>query len=52
MSSEAYKALEEAGHVPDKPPSDVNELDVHVIRCNGLQSRRPGMVYSMNYQPM
>ena len=52
MSSGAYKALEEAGHVPDKPPSDVNELDVHVIRCNGLQSRRPGMVYSMDYQPM
>ena len=42
MNSGAYKALEDAGHVPDKPPSDVNELDVHVIRCNGVQPRRPG----------
>jgi len=43
MNSGAYKALEDAGHVPDKPPSDVNELDVHVIRCNGVQPRRPGI---------
>nr|XP_058967650.1 protein fantom-like [Pocillopora verrucosa] len=43
MNSGAYKALEDAGHVPDKPPSDVNELDIHVVRCNAVQPRRPGI---------
>lgn len=43
MNSGAYKALEDAGHVPDKPPSDVNELDIHVIRCSAIQPRRPGI---------
>lgn len=42
MNSGAYKALEDGGHVPEKPPSDVNELDVHVIRCSGVQPRRQG----------
>lgn len=42
MNSGAYKALEDAGHVPDKPPSDVNELDIHVVRCSAVQPRRPG----------
>ncbi|XP_078365018.1 protein fantom-like isoform X2 [Oculina patagonica] len=43
MNSGAYKALEDAGHVPEKPPSDVNELDVHIIRCNGVKPRRQGI---------
>lgn len=43
MNSGAYKALEEAGHVPAKPPSDVNELDVHIIRCCGVLPRRHGI---------
>ena len=42
MNSGAYKALEDAGHVPEKPPSDVNELDVHIIRCSGVKPRRQG----------
>ena len=42
MNSGAYKALEDAGHVPEKPPSDVNELEVHVIRCSGVMPRRRG----------
>ncbi|XP_020602821.1 protein fantom-like isoform X2 [Orbicella faveolata] len=43
MNSGAYKALEDAGHVPEKPPSDVNELDVHIIRCSGVKPRRQGI---------
>lgn len=43
MNSGAYKALEDAGHVPEKPPSDVNELEVHVIRCSGVMPRRRGI---------
>ena len=46
MNSGAYKALEEAGHVPAKPPSDVNELDVHIIRCCGVLPRRHGTYMS------
>lgn len=45
MNSGAYKALEDAGHVPEKPPSDVNELDVHIIRCSGVKPRRQGKSY-------
>ena len=44
MNSGAYKALEDAGHVPEKPPSDVNELDVHIIRCSGVKPRRQGQI--------
>ena len=47
MNSGAYKALEEAGHVPGKPPSDVNELDVHIIRCCGVLPRRHGTYMSL-----
>lgn len=43
MNSGAYKALEDAGHVTEKPPSDVNEVDVHIIRCSGVKPRRQGM---------
>ena len=41
MSSSAYTALEEAGHT-EKSPNDVNELEIHVIRCVGLKPRREG----------
>ncbi|KAJ7360419.1 Protein fantom [Desmophyllum pertusum] len=43
MNSGAYKALEDAGHVTEKPPSDVNEVDVHIIRCSGVKPRRQGI---------
>ena len=44
MSSSAYKELEETGQVPQKAPSDINELEISVVRCSDLKARREGMV--------
>ena len=44
MSSSAYKELEGTGQVPEKSPSDINELDINIVRCFGLKPRREGML--------
>ncbi|XP_048576646.1 protein fantom-like isoform X2 [Nematostella vectensis] len=38
MDSNAYKALENAGHGAEKAPLDINELGVHIIRCTGVKA--------------